>query len=360
MGDDVRRCNPVANLIDLRSDTVTLPTPAMRKAMAEAEVGDDVYGEDPTINRLEEMSAELCGKEAGLFVASGSMGNLVALLTHCGRGHEVLVGASTHMFVQEQGGMAALGGIHGHPLDDMPTGRMDPLEIEAAFHPEDDHLARIRLISVENTHNMAGGRVLPPDYLGEVRRIADEHGIAIHVDGARIFNAAVALDVPVGDLCACADSVSFCLSKGLSAPVGSVLVGTADFIYEARRNRKLVGGGMRQAGILAAAGIVGLNEMVERLADDHANARALAEGLAEIPGFAIDPREVETNIVFVQIVDPRIRPDFLAQALLDAGIKISAGGPRFRLVTHYGIEAADIDRTLMAIRQAVLAEARAG
>jgi threonine aldolase len=208
---------------------------------------------------------------------------------------------------------------------------------------------------------MAGGRVLPLDYLDEVRRIADEHGVAVHVDGARLFNAAVALGVPVRDLCACSDSASFCLSKGLSAPVGSVLVGTSDFIYEARRNRKLVGGGMRQAGIIAAAGIVALNEMVERLADDHANAKALAEGLAEIPGFQIDPREVETNIVFVEVVDPRIDPARLVAELRDQGIKISTGGfPRFRLVTHYGFEAEDVDRVLTAIRRAVAAEARTG
>jgi threonine aldolase len=348
-------------LIDLRSDTVTLPTPAMRRAMAEAEVGDDVFHEDPTINRLEEMAAERCGKEAGLFVASGSMGNLVALLTHCGRGHELLVGAATHMFVQEQGGMAALGGIHGHPIDDMPTGMMSLTDIEEAFHPDDDHLARTRLISLENTHNMAGGRVLPLDYLEQVGRIAADHGVAVHVDGARLFNAAVALGVPVSALMACADSASFCLSKGLACPVGSLLVGSADFIVEARRNRKLVGGGMRQAGILAAAGIVALNEMVDRLHEDHLNAKALAEGLAEIPGFEIDPRDVETNILFVKIVDPRVDPSRLAAELQDQGIRIAAGrSPRIRLVTHYGIERADIERVLTAISRAVGAAARAG
>jgi threonine aldolase len=343
----------MAEVIDLRSDTVTLPTPAMRKVMAEAEVGDDVFHEDPTVNRLEELAAERCGMEAGLFVASGSMGNLVALLTHCGRGHQVLVGATTHMFVQEQGGMAALGGIHGHPLNDLPTGQLDLLEIENAFHPEDDHLARTRLISVENTHNMAGGRILPPDYLAAVRRIADEHGVLVHIDGARIFNAAVALGVPVSELTQHAHSASFCLSKGLASPVGSVLVGSADFIVEARRNRKLVGGGMRQAGILAAAGILALNEMVDRLHDDHVNARTLAEGLAEIPGIEIDPRTVETNILFFEIVDPRISPRALADELAREGIRIAAGGTRIRLVTHYGIEADDIDRTLTAIRRAV-------
>src|SRR4051794_27041426 len=179
----------MAELIDLRSDTVTLPTPAMRRAMADAEVGDDVFGEDPTVNRLQEMAAEQCGKEAGLFVASGSMGNLVALLTHCGRGHEVLVGANTHMDMQEQGGMAALGGIYPHPLNDMPTGMLDPRDLEGAFHEQDDHLARTRLISLENTHNMAGGRILLPEYVEQVRRIADEHGVALHIDGARLFNA---------------------------------------------------------------------------------------------------------------------------------------------------------------------------
>ncbi len=350
----------VAEIIDLRSDTVTLPTPAMRRAMADAEVGDDVFGEDPTVNRLQEMAAERCGKEAALFVVSGSMGNLVSLLTLCGRGHEVLVGATTHMFVQEQGGAAALGGIHLHPLADMPDGTLALDDIEGSFHAEDDHLARTRLIALENTHNMAGGRVLPLDYLAAVREIADAHGVLVHVDGARLFNAAVALDVPVSALLECADSASFCLSKGLACPVGSLIVGDQDFIVEARRNRKLVGGGMRQVGILAAAGIVALEEMVDRLAEDHLNAKVLADGLAEMPGIRLDQSSVDTNILFIEVVSPDVDPNHLSAELREQGIRIAAGGKRIRMVTHYGIERADIDRTLAAMSRAIGSPARIG
>ncbi len=324
----------------------------MRRAMADAEVGDDVYREDPTVNRLEEMSAERCGKDAALFVASGTMGNLIALLTHCGRGHEVILGATSHMYVQEQGGMSAIGGIYPHPLDDLPSGQIPIDQIDACFLPDDDHLARISLISLEDTHNVAGGRVLPLSYLEQVQRLARRRGVALHLDGARLFNAAVALGVPVSALAACADSLSFCLSKGLACPVGSVVVGDADFVREARRNRKLLGGGMRQAGIIAAAGIVALNEMIERLAEDHANARALAEGLSDIPGLDVDPDTVETNIVFARVDRPDVDPARLVSALQALGVKISAGGfPRIRLVTHYGIGRAEIARAVSAFSQ---------
>ena len=260
-------------VVDLRSDTLTRPTDAMSRAMAAADVGDDVFGEDPTVNRLEEMAADRMGKEAALFVASGTMGNLVSLLTHCARGEEIILGSFAHTFYFEQGGSAAVGGIHPRTLPNQPDGTLTVSDIEGAVRPDNVHFPRTRLIVLENTHNLCGGHPLDIDYMRAVGDIARRHSLKIHVDGARFFNAAVALDVPAAKLAADADSVSFCLSKGLAAPVGSVVCGNHDFIAEARRARKILGGGMRQAGVLAAAGIVALNEMVDRLADDHANAR---------------------------------------------------------------------------------------
>ncbi|MFQ5341129.1 MAG: low-specificity L-threonine aldolase [Anaerolineae bacterium] len=337
-------------MIDLRSDTVTLPTPRMREAMANAEVGDDVYGEDPTVNRLEVMAAERMGKEAGLFVVSGTMGNLAALLTHCGRGQEVILGDLSHTFLYEAGGSAALGGIHPRTAPNQPDGTLNLDDIEAAVRGENPHYPRTRLICLENTHNRCGGVVLRPTYMAGVRQIADRHGLSIHLDGARIFNAAVALELPASELAKDADSVTFCLSKGLSAPVGSVLCGSEEFIYEARRARKIVGGGMRQAGIIAAAGIVALEEMVDRLAEDHANAQRLAWGLAEIPG--IDPNAVETDIVIFALTRDDMTPAQLADGLRERGVLLSPiGGRLLRAVTHYGIDAADIDAALAAFRQ---------
>jgi len=338
-------------MIDLRSDTVTLPTLRMREAMAHAEVGDDVYGEDPTVNRLEAMAAERMGKEAGLFVVSGTMGNLVALLTHCGRGHEVILGDLSHTFLYEAGGSSALGGIHPRTVPNQPDGTLDLDDIEAAIRGENPHYPRTRLICLENTHNRCGGAVLRPEYMAAVRRIADRHGVAVHLDGARIFNAAVALGLPASELTKDVDSVTFCLSKGLSAPVGSVLCGSADFIYEARRARKIVGGGMRQAGIIAAAGIVALEEMVDQLAEDHANAKRLAQGLADMPGIAIDPDSVQTDIVIFELARDDMTPAELADGLREQGILLSPiGGRRLRAVTHYGIEVTDIDAALRAFR----------
>ena len=338
--------------IDLRSDTVTLPTPRMRQAMAQAEVGDDVFGEDPTVNRLEAMAAERMGKEAGLFVASGTMGNLVALLTHCGRGDEVILGDQSHTFLYEAGGSAALGGIHPHPLPNNPDGTIDPQCIEAAIRPENVHFPRTRLICLENTHNRCGGAVLSPEYMAQVGDIARRHGLAVHLDGARIFNAAIALGVEPTALTRDVDSVTFCLSKGLSAPVGSVLCGSAEFIAEARRARKILGGGMRQAGVIAAAGIVALEEMVDRLAEDHANARRLAEGLAEMPGIRIDPATVVSNIVIFELHRPDLTPEELAAGLRREGVLLLAiGGSQLRAVTHYGIEGADIEAALQAFRR---------
>ncbi len=344
------------NRIDLRSDTVTLPTPRMREAMAAAEVGDDVMGEDPTINRLEELAAERMNKEAALFVASGTMGNLVALLTHCGRGDEVILGDKAHTFVNEVGGLAALGGIQPRTVPNQPDGTLALDDIKSAIRGNNVHWPRTRLITLENTHNACNGSPLPPAYLWSVAQTARERDIKIHTDGARIFNAAVALGVPVAELTRYTDSVSFCLSKGLSAPVGSLLCGPRDFIAEARRNRKMVGGGMRQAGILAAAGIVALETMVDRLVEDHANACWFAKRLAEIPGICLDPSRVKTNIVFFDLDSDRPTASQLAARLARDGVLISPTGERrMRAVTHYGIERADVETAVGAIQSALQA-----
>jgi len=334
-------------VVDLRSDTMTRPTPAMSRAMAEAEVGDDVFGEDPTVNRLEAMAAERLGKEAALFVASGTMGNLVSLLAHCGRGDEIILGSLSHTFFFEQGGSAAVGGIHPRTIPNQPDGTLAPAEIEAAIRTDNLHFPITRLIVLENTQNLCSGYPLELDYMQAVGEIARRHGLKIHVDGARFFNAAVALGVAVDKLAGEADSVSVCLSKGLAAPVGSVVCGSRDFIAKARRARKVVGGGMRQAGVLAAAGIVALTEMVERLADDHANARKLAEGLAQMPGLAIDPSGIKTNIVYFGVTRKDMTAEQLVARLDAQGARMLPVGPgRIRAVTHYHISAEDIDYTL--------------
>ena len=334
-------------VVDLRSDTMTRPTPTMSRAMAEAEVGDDVFGEDPTVNKLEEMAADRMGKEAALFVASGTMGNLVSLLAHCGRGEEIILGSFAHTFYFEQGGSAAVGGIHPRTLPNQPDGTLTLSDIEGAIRADNVHFPRTRLIVLENTHNLCGGHPLAIDYMKAVGDVARRHGLKIHVDGARFFNAAVALDVPAAQLAADADSVSFCLSKGLAAPVGSVVCGNHDFISEARRARKILGGGMRQAGVLAAAGIVALNEMVDRLADDHANARKLAQGLAEMPGVSIDPSQIHTNIVYFEVKREDMTVEELVKRLDDDGARMLPVGPgRIRAVTHYHISSDDIDYVL--------------
>jgi len=334
-------------LVDLRSDTMTRPTPSMLKAMAEAQVGDDVFGEDPTINRLEEMAADRLGKEAALFVTSGTMGNLVSLLAHCGRGDEIILGSLSHTFFFEQGGSAAVGGIHPRTVANQPDGTLALSEIEAAIRLDNIHFPLTRLIVLENTHNLCGGYPLDGDYMQAVGDIARRHGLKIHVDGARIFNAAVALGVKVDQLAAEADSVSFCLSKGLAAPVGSVVCGSRDFIFQARRARKVLGGGMRQAGVLAAAGIVALNEMVDRLADDHVNARKLADGLAEMPGLSIDPSLIKTDIVYFEVKRDDMTMEELIKRLEDRGIRMLPVGPgRIRAVTHFHITSDDIDYAL--------------
>ena len=334
-------------VVDLRSDTLTRPTAEMSRAMAEADVGDDVFGEDPTVNKLEELAADRMGKEAALFVASGTMGNLVSLLAHCGRGEEIILGSFAHTFYFEQGGSAAVGGIHPRTLPNQPDGTLLLADIEGAIRTDNVHFPRTRLIVLENTHNLCGGYPLEIAYMQAVSDIARRHSLKIHVDGARFFNAAVALDVPAAELAADADSLSFCLSKGLGAPVGSVVCGSREFISEARRARKILGGGMRQAGVLAAAGIVALNEMVDRLADDHANARKLAEGLAQMPGVLVDPEQIRTNIVYFEVDRQDMTVEEVVKRLDESGARMLPVGPgRIRAVTHYHISSEDIDYVL--------------
>ncbi len=331
--------------IDLRSDTVTQPTPAMREAMARAQVGDDVFGEDPTVNQLETMAAAMFDKEAGLLVSSGTQGNLVSLLAHCQRGDEVIMGHNSHTYNYEQVGTAVLGGIAPRIVTNQPDGTLRLEDIEAAIMPDNVHFGITKAISLENTHNRCGGAFLTPEYTDAVAALAHRYGLKLHIDGARIFNAAVAQDVDVKALTRHADSVTFCLSKGLSAPVGSVVVGSRAFIKRARRARKMLGGGMRQAGVIAAAGIVALTEMIDRLREDHANARRLANGLSRIPG--VQPEPVHTNIVYFHVDHPRFDAQTLQEALLAEGVGMLALGPgRIRAVTHYGIEAEDIEETL--------------
>ncbi len=345
--------------IDLRSDTVTLPTPAMREAMAAAEVGDDVYGEDPTLNRLEALAAEKVGKEAALFVPTGTMGNAIAMLTHCRRGDEIIMGDRSHTYLYEVGGAARLNGSPVRVVPTLPDGRLDPERLAVSFMGDDVHEARTGLLCVENTHNMCGGRVLGPETLRALAAPARQRNIPVHMDGARLFNAAVSLGVPVSAITAEVDSVMFCLSKGLSAPVGSMLAGTTEFIAEARRVRKLLGGGMRQAGVLGAAGILALTDMVDRLAEDHANAKRLAQGLAEIPGIQSHPDTVESNILFFDVVDAtgQRQNERFTHAAAEAGVLFSGGDTgMIRAVTHYGVTADDIDRTLTVVRTVVSAK----
>ena len=340
--------------IDLRSDTITRPTPSMRRAMAEAQVGDDVFGEDPTVNRLEKTAAERLGKQAALFVASGTMGNLASVLSHCGRGDEAILGDLSHMHLFEQGGMAALGGVHPCTVRNEPDGTMHLDAIEAAIRPDDVHQPVTRLIAIENTHNRCHGSPLSPAYMKGLRELADRHQLKIHVDGARIFNSAAAQGLDVRELAADADSVSFCLSKALAAPVGSVVCGPAEFIARARRARKMLGGGMRQAGVLAAAGIVALDEMVDRLAEDHANARALAEALCRLDGLSVALDLVKTNIFFIEVDRPGITPGVLSEKLKARGILILPAGPnRLRAVTNYHVTAGDIGYIFEAFQKAL-------
>lgn len=340
-------------LIDLRSDTVTQPTPEMRAAMASADVGDDVYEEDPTVINLEERSAELTGKEAALFVASGTMGNLIAILVHCNRGDEAIMGHLGHTFLHEAGGMSALGGIFPHVIPNQADGTLSLEGVKAAYREEDVHHPRSRLIIVENTQNACGGIPLKVEYMKRLREVADERGLGVHLDGARIFNAAAALKVDAARLTHDADSVMFCLSKGLCAPVGSMLCGSKDFIYQARRARKQLGGGMRQAGILAAAGLISLEKMTNRLADDHIRAARLAEGLAGIKNLEFDKGMPQTNMVFIQLKTEVSQPPALIQKkLAQRGVLVGQSGARnFRLVTHYWVNDQDIETAIAAFHE---------
>jgi threonine aldolase len=341
--------------IDLRSDTVTLPSPAMREAMAAAPVGDDVYGEDPTVNRLEQEFAALVGKEAAVFVSSGTMGNLTALLAHAQRGTRVICGDECHIYHYEGGGASALGGLVYQLLPTSPDGTLDLAAVAAAAAPStDSHWAPPGVVCLENTHNRMGGTVLSAEYMQQVKAIANQHGLPLHLDGARLWNAAVASGSSMAELAASVDTLTCCLSKGLAAPVGSLVAGNAAFAERVRRVRKMLGGGMRQAGIIAAAGLVALHEMVDRLAEDHQHARILAEGLAGLPGISVDLSRVQTDIVRFRLDHPTVSAEQFQQALRERGILIgSMGRGTFRAVTHYGITADDIEQTLSVAEQAL-------
>jgi threonine aldolase len=340
-------------LVDLRSDTLTMPTPEMRRAMAEAELGDDVFHEDPTVNRLEALAAERLGKEAAVLVTSGTQGNLVGVVSHTQRGDEVICGDQSHVFHYEVAGCAVVGSIQLRTVPSV-NGMIDPEAVRAAIRPVDIHNPRTSVVCIENTHNRAGGVALTAAQTVSIAQVAHERGVAVHLDGARVFNAAVALGVDVRRLTAPVDSVTFCLSKGLAAPVGSVLCGSKEYIQVARKYRKLLGGGMREAGIIAAAGIVALTSMVDRLADDHANARRLAEGLADIPGIEIEPKTVQTNLVFFDVTAP-LGAASLVSGLRERGIGcLVSYGLRIRMVTHYGIERSDVEKTLQAVREVLV------
>jgi threonine aldolase len=334
-------------MIDLRSDTVTHPTDAMRRAMSTADVGDDVYGEDPTINRLEERSAELMGREAAVFVPSGTMGNQIAIHLHTHPGSEVVAEASSHIFNFEMGAMAALSGTLPRAIE-TTDGILEPEQVEAAIQPSAGYRTPTSLVVLENSHNLAGGRITPPARMAELIAVARRHGLPVHLDGARIHNSAAALGTTAAKLSAGCDTVMFCLSKGLGAPVGSILAGEADAMTEARRIRKMFGGGMRQAGIIAAAGLVALDEVLPILAEDNRRANTLAVGLAAIPAIDLDPETVETNIVFFSLADDApMDAGALAARLAEEGVLCHPlGGDSIRMVTHYHISDDDISQAI--------------
>ncbi len=339
------------NPVDLRSDTVTKPTPQMRKAIAEAVVGDDVFGDDPTVNELERLAADITGREAALFVPSGSMGNEVAIMAHTRRGDEAIVEVGSHIYNYEAAGPAVLCGVQLAPLE----GRMGILtaaQVEEAIRPDDPHEPITRLVCLENTHNRAGGVVYPIETMREIRDLAKARNLKVHLDGARIFNAAVASGVDAGEYCALCDSMMFCLSKGLGTPIGSMVVGDRDFIKSAHRNRKLLGGGMRQVGIIAAAGIYALKNNIERLAEDNARARKLAESVSVTPSLAIDLETVQTNIVVVDVAGSGLSVDEAILGLEKEGVLVLPfGRTTLRAVTHLDIDDGDIDRAVEAFEK---------
>ena len=344
------------NPIDLRSDTVTQPTAEMRRAMAAAEVGDDVFGEDPTINALQERAAALLGQEAGLLTASGTMSNLIAALAWCNRGDEMIMGQEAHMFWNESAGPTALSGAQIRLVPNDASGRIAPEDVAAAIRDSSNiHVPATALVCLENTHNRCSGGVMTPQDTKAIVEVAHAAGAAVHLDGARIFNAAVALEVPAAALTQDVDDVSFCLSKALSCPVGSVLCGSAEFITRARKWRKMLGGGMRQAGVLAAAGMVALDTMVERLADDHANARRLAAGLANIDGITVDPDGIQTNIVIFEVDQDKVgEARSVIAALREDGVLVSHSREQsLRMVTHRQVDSADVDEALARVNGTV-------
>ena len=339
------------DVVDLRSDTLTLPTPEMREAMARAEVGDDVWGEDPTVQRLEALAAQRLGKAAGLFVTSGTQGNLVSVVTHTRPGQEVVLDLDSHIFNYEVAGGAVIGNVQMRPTQ-TARGFLSPEQVREALRPANIHLPQTGLVCIENTHNRHGGTCCTPEEIAAVAAVAHAAGVPVHLDGARLFNAAVALKRPPADFARHVDSVTFCVSKGLGAPVGSVVCGSAEFVERARRWRKMLGGGMRQVGVLAAAGIVALEQMVDRLAEDHANARRLAEGLAKTQGLRVDLASVETNIVIVRVDRGPAATEELVKGCAARKVKVHAMGPAaIRCVTHKDVDAEDISRALQAFRE---------
>lgn len=339
--------------IDFRSDTITRPTGEMRQAMANAIVGDDQFGEDPTVNQLEARAAELVGKDAAVFVPSGTMGNVSALMAHCGRGDEAILGDESHIYWFESGSPAALGGITQFVLPTEEDGTIDPARIEAAIRPARPGYPRTRVICIENTHNRRSGRALPVSYMRAVTEVAARHDVAVHLDGARIFNAAAALGVDAAEIATHATSVQFCLSKGLAAPVGSLVAGDADIIERVRRQRKMLGGAMRQSGVIAAAGLVALNSMIDRLPEDHARAKRLATSLAGIRGISLDPDAVQTNIVVFRL-NASLDQTQVAERFKERGLLVSNyGAVGLRMVTHVDVGDADVDRALEIIASTV-------
>ena len=351
-------------IIDLRSDTVTLPSDKMRQIMASAQVGDDVFKEDPSVNKLEQEAANIMGKEAALLVPSGTMGNLVSILAHCPRGTEIILGNLAHTFIYEAGGISAFGGIHSRQLTNQSDGTILLNEIVSSIRMDNDHFPKTSAITLENTHNLCNGSPLTIEYTKQVASIAKNNNLKLHIDGARIFNAAISLNVNVNQLVEDADSVTFCLSKGLAAPVGSIICGSEQFIYEAKRLRKALGGGMRQAGIIASAGIYSLNNMIEQIKEDHNNAQALAKGINNINGLSIDIKNIKSNILYFSIDANKQRSDKLTQLTKNINsypyeiciddIKFFEGKPNtFRLVTHYGISSKDIEKTLSVLKNMI-------
>lgn len=324
----------------------------MRKAMSEAEVGDDVFSEDPTVNQLEKIAAERMGKEAAIFVPSGTMGNLISILSHCERGDEVILGDQSHIFLNEVGGLSALGGIHPHIIKNEPDGTLDLKTIEQKIRTSDIHYPPTRLITLENTHNYCMGSPISPEYMRQVGNLAQKYNLKIHIDGARIFNAAIALKLDVKDLLCEADSVMFCLSKGLSAPVGSIVCGSKNFIHKTRKWRKMVGGGMRQSGHLAAAGIIALNDLTDRLKEDHSNAQKLAQGLARIKRIVLKPELIKTNIIFFSLEHSNIKPETFLENLEAQGIKIlMIHEGVFRIVLHREISETQVELVIKAMKE---------